>query len=63
MKDTPDERGRAETEDLRTSVMPGVAELERGEYVEFDEAGLRAFFQDAKDRGRKRLDATESQRK
>lgn len=46
----------AETEDLRTSVMQGVA-------VEFDEGGLRAFFQDVKDRGRKRLGATEEQRK
>lgn len=45
----------AETAELRAKVMQGVEEVERGECLEFDEKGLRAFFRDVNARGRERF--------
>ncbi len=53
----------AEAAELRASVMQGVAELERGECVEFDEEGLKAFFRDVNTRGRERFKASQKQRR
>jgi len=42
-------------EQLRKEVNGGIEQLDRGEYIELDEAGLREHFSDVKARGRQRL--------
>ena len=46
-------------EQLRREVNEGVAQLERGEYTEYDETTLRERFEQIKTEGRKRLHGQE----
>jgi prevent-host-death family protein len=43
-------------EKLRQEVAIGIDQLENGEYTEYDEESLPAFFEDIKIRGRKKLE-------
>jgi prevent-host-death family protein len=43
-------------ETLRREIAIGIEQLENGEYTEYDEESLPAFFEDIKARGRKRLE-------
>ncbi|MBS1830688.1 MAG: type II toxin-antitoxin system ParD family antitoxin [Acidobacteria bacterium] len=52
----------AEVVALRDEVMQGVEEVERGECLEFDEKGLKAFFRDVNIRGRERFEGGRKQR-
>ncbi len=47
----------AELEEVRRQVQEGVAQLENGEFEEFDAEGLKAFFEDVNARGRQRFEA------
>jgi antitoxin ParD1/3/4 len=47
-------------EELRREIQPALDRLDRGEGIELDEDGLDAFFEDIKERGRKRLDAEQA---
>ncbi len=50
-------------EELRREIQPALDQLDRGEGIEIkDEDGLRRFFEDIKERGRKRLDAERAER-
>ena len=42
-------------EELRKQVAVGIAQLDRGEYTEYDEDSLKQMFEDVKIRGRERL--------
>jgi putative addiction module CopG family antidote len=44
-------------ENERKLVEEGLDELERGNYLEFDDAGLARFFEDVKKQGRQQLQA------
>jgi antitoxin ParD1/3/4 len=45
-------------DELRREIQPALDQLDRGEGVEIkDEEGLRLFFEDVKERGRRRLEA------
>ncbi len=56
------ERDDRQFQQLRADVLEGFAQIERGEYIDLDEQGLKKFFADIKARGRKRL-AREKKRK
>lgn len=48
-------------EELRREIQPALDRLDRGEGIEIeDEDGLRLFFEDIKERGRKRLEAEQA---
>jgi antitoxin ParD1/3/4 len=42
-------------EELRKEVGKGVEALDRGDYIDLDEAGIKTHFQDLEKRGRQRL--------
>lgn len=42
-------------EALRADILPALERLDRGEYTEYDEPGLREMMEDVKARGRTRL--------
>jgi antitoxin ParD1/3/4 len=44
-------------EELRREIQPALEQLDRSEGIELDDAGLDAFFEDVKARGRAELDA------
>jgi antitoxin ParD1/3/4 len=44
-------------EELRREIQPALDRLDRGEGIELDDAGLDAFFEDIKARGRTELEA------
>ncbi len=44
-------------EELRREIQPALDQLDRGEGIELDDAGLDAFFEDIKARGRAELEA------
>ena len=53
-----DERDRdrkAQVQELRAKVKESIAAIEAGEYIDVDQAGLRAMFDDIKAQGRRRL--------
>ncbi len=50
------EERRQTTEYLRREMQVGLDELDRGEYVEFDEVSLKEFFEQVKAEGRKDLE-------
>ena len=50
-----DARPEQQTVELRRAVEAGVHELEQGQAIEWDDCGLRQFFDDIKSRGRQRL--------
>jgi antitoxin ParD1/3/4 len=50
------EERRQTTEYLRREMQVGLDELDRGEFVEFDEASLKEFFEQVKAEGRKDLE-------
>ena len=41
-------------EELRSQVQIGRDQIDRGEYTEFDEAGMQQFFEGLQERGRRR---------
>ena len=41
-------------EELRSQVQIGRDQIDRGEYTEFDEAGMQRFFEGLQERGRRR---------
>ncbi len=43
-------------ETLRREIAIGIEQLENGQYTEYDEESLPAFFEEIKERGRKRLE-------
>ncbi|MBW4512358.1 MAG: type II toxin-antitoxin system Phd/YefM family antitoxin [Scytonematopsis contorta HA4267-MV1] len=43
-------------ETLRREIAIGIEQLENGQYTEYDEESLPAFFEDIKERARKRLE-------
>jgi antitoxin ParD1/3/4 len=49
------EERRQSAEYLRREMQVGLDELDRGEYVEFDEVSLKDFFEQVKTEGRKEL--------
>jgi len=50
------EERRRTTEYLRREMQIGLDELDRGEYVEYDEVSLKGFFEQVKVEGRKDLE-------
>ena len=46
---------QARLEQLRAEVRKGVHELDRGDYIELDDTGLKSHLTDVKARGRRRL--------
>ncbi len=50
------EERRQTTEYLRREMQVGLDELDRGEYVEFDEVSLKEFFEQVKAEGRRDLE-------
>ena len=50
------ENRRQTAEYLRREMQVGIDELDRGEYVEFDEASLKDFFEQVKVEGRRDLE-------
>ena len=51
-----------EIELLRRDVKEGFGQLDRGEGIELDDAGLRQFFDDVQSRGRARYEAHRGER-
>lgn len=47
-------------EALRREIVTGIGQLESGQYTEYNEESLSAFFEDIKARGRKRLPESDS---
>jgi Arc/MetJ-type ribon-helix-helix transcriptional regulator len=45
----------ARREDVRRQVEEGARELEEGNYTDYDDAGLKAFFEQIKSEGRKEM--------
>lgn len=50
------EERRQTTEYLRREMQVGLDELDRGEYVEFDDVSLKEFFEQVKAEGRRELE-------
>lgn len=50
-----DARLEQQTVELRRAVEAGVHEFEQGQGIEWDDCGLRQFFDEIKSRGRQRL--------
>jgi antitoxin ParD1/3/4 len=46
---------RLHMDDLRKEVDKGLTSLDRGEYLELDEEGMKAYLEDVNERGRERL--------
>ena len=49
-------------EEHRRKVRAGFEQIERGEYIDLDEKGLKEFFADIKKRGRERLAAAKKRK-
>lgn len=57
INDTRPSLSGGERTGIRENVRQGIHELENGDYEEFDELGLRQFFAEVNERGKKRLAA------